>query len=184
MLFRSVQNLFLDCRPSPFKLRPVSIPFHHFPHKRPQPKLEFDSASARPHPQHKYFVLAFDARTHDVAIKGSVLPREQKYWDLCIYDAFGLPHFQCFTDETVVFASEKASGDEGRMYQVILTRDPRAWEGEANVVDVSKAPEGAVLVRLIYPESDEVFQRSKPEVEVLPRRGLGGNTGGNAKKKE
>lgn len=97
-----------------------------------------------------------------------------QFWDLCIYSAFGLPHVQCFSDETIVLTSEKASGDEGRGYQVVLTRHPRAWEGEPNVVDVSEAPEGAVLVRLIYPTSDEVFHRSKPEVELLPPRGSSG----------
>lgn len=110
----------------------------------------------------------------DVAITGSVFPREQKYWDLCVYSTYGLPHFQGFTDETIVFAAEKASGDEGHRYQVVLTRHPDAWEGEPNVVDVSAHPEGVALVRLIYPANDEVLRRSKPEVEVLPPRGAAG----------
>ncbi len=152
---------------------PLLSQSHHT--KIKQPKIDFDASSARPHPQHKYFLIAFDVRQTDVAIKGSVLPRRQKYWDLCVYSTYGIPHFHNFTDETITFSREKASGDEGREYQVVLTMDPKAWEGEPNVVDVSKqGGEGVVLVRLIYPENEESFQRSKPEVEVLPsRRGAG-----------
>lgn len=139
----------------------------------PQPKLDFDATSARPHPAHKYFVIAFDARKGDVVIKGSLFPRQAKWWDLCVYSVYGIPHFQTFSDETIVFATEKSSGDEGREYQVVLTRDPGAWEGEPNVVDVSGHPEGVVLVRLIFPASEEIFQRSKPEVEVLAPRAKG-----------
>lgn len=142
--------------------------------KRRQPKIDFDSASARPHPQHKYFAVSFDTRQGDVVIKGRVLPRQQKYWDLCVYSVYGLPHFHYFTDETVVYTREGSSGDEGHEYEVVLTScDPSAWVGQPNVVDVSGQPEGVVLVRLIFPASEESFQRSKPTVEVLAPRGGG-----------
>lgn len=109
-----------------------------------------------------------------MVITGRVLPRQQKYWDLCVYSVYGLPHFHYFTDETVVFRKEGSSGDEGHEYAVVLTRDPAAWGGEPNVVDVSGQPEGVVLVRVIFPASEAAFQRSKPAVVVLPPRGGGG----------
>jgi hypothetical protein len=115
----------------------------------------------------------------DVAITGSILPRQQKFWDLCVYSTYGIPHFHTFTDETIAFTKEKGNGDEGHEYSVVLTMDPRAWDGEPNVVDVSAHPDGVVLVRLIYPASDETFKRSKPGVAVLPprRRGRGEDKG-------
>ena len=113
-----------------------------------------------------------------MVIKGQVLPRQQKYWDLCVYSVYGLPHFHYFTDETVVYTREGSSGDEGHEYEVVLTVDPQGWGGQPNVVDVSGQPEGVVLVRLIFPKSEESFQGSKPTVEVLPPRGGGGRAKG------
>lgn len=133
-----------------------------------QAKLDFDVNSPRPHPEHKYFFIGYNTTKNDVVIKGRIVPGGQKFWDLSIHSIYTIPHFHTFTDETIVSSKEEVGGDERRSYRIVLTRNPKAWAKEANVVDVSKQVKGVVVLRLVYPTSDAVFQQSRPEVNVLP----------------
>jgi len=119
-------------------------------------------------------------------------------WTLVVYNEDGLPHHHNFNDETINSThtnttlsssiksrkseqkGKKSSGDGGEVsavsYRVVLTMDrSRMPEGRENVVDVSKLPRGAVILRLIYPNTQEVFEQSKPTVKVVPAQMKGGS---------
>ncbi|TFJ82284.1 hypothetical protein NSK_006404 [Nannochloropsis salina CCMP1776] len=150
----------------------------------------YDADSPKAHPNHKYFSCPFDARKGDLLITGRIFPGKQRMWTFVVYDECGLPQYQHFTDETLRTspgakphlpgAGRGRKGTEepraldggkelaGLAYRLVLTTDMRRHSGrEENVVDVSRIPQGLVLLRLIYPETREVFERSKPSVTVL-----------------
>lgn len=130
----------------------------------------------------------------DIVITGHFFPGQQKMWTLVVYADDGLPHHHNFTDETIqstptniTLSSSSKSGQKGKKggeggdvtavsYRVVLTIDPsRMPEGRENVVDVSSLPHGAVILRLIYPNSQEVFEQSKPSVKVVQPQKKGGS---------
>lgn len=147
-----------------------------------EPSLEYDKTSARPHPGHKYFVIAFDANEGDVVVEGLVFPSKQKFWSFVVYSEYGIPGFHCYTDETITYrtttrgtftstttSSNTQNGDGGeKAYRIVLTKNMEKHVPAENVIDVSGQPKGVVLVRLIFPESDAIFQQSKPKVELVP----------------
>lgn len=114
-------------------------------------------------------------------------------WTLVVYAENGLPHYHNFNDETIhstptnatLPSSNNKSGQKGKKggeggdvtavsYRVVLTMDPsRMPERRENVVDVSSLPRGAVILRLIYPNTKEVFEQSKPSVKVVPAQKKG-----------
>lgn len=121
----------------------------------------------------------------DIVITGHFFPGLQKMWTFVVYGENGLPHHHNFNDETIFSTptdttipssksghNRKEGGEGGNVtaqsYRVVLTMDPsRLPQGRENVVDVSKLPRGAVILRLIYPKTKEVFDQSKPAVKVV-----------------
>ena len=108
-----------------------------------------------------------------------------------MYNQLGLPHYHNFTDETLDTTptttnnkgreegNEERKSDEGdygegerkeeaRAYRIILTKDmSRHPQRGGNVVDVSGLPQGEVLIRMLYPKSTAVFEKSKPAVTLV-----------------
>jgi FkbM family methyltransferase len=126
-----------------------------------------------------YFVFAFDARQGDVVVEGLIFPSNQKFWSFVVYSSYGIPGFHCYTDDTITYAtttkgkanissSKTQSGsDGGRVYRITLTKNMQKHVSTENVIDVSGQPTGAVVVRFIFPESDAIFQLSKPTVRLV-----------------
>ncbi|KAM3574116.1 hypothetical protein VYU27_003925 [Nannochloropsis oceanica] len=151
----------------------------------PTSLLTYDAESAKAHPEHRYYCCIYDANQGDIVITGHFFPGQQKMWTFVVYAENGLPHHHNFNDETItststdtIFPSSKngqigrGGGGDGSLtalsYRVVLTKDPlRMPQGRENVVDVSKLPRGAVILRLIYPNTKEIFDQSKPDVKVV-----------------
>ena len=132
----------------------------------PSAILKYDNRSAKPHPQHKYYVGAYDTHQGDVVVSGRLFPGKQKMWTLVLYDEYGLPQPHNFTDETIETAQVK-DAQGGQAYTLVLTKDVTRHPS-GNVVDVSGFPKGVMLVRVIYPDTPAIFEKSKPSVEVVP----------------
>jgi hypothetical protein len=94
----------------------------------------------------------------------------------------GLPLPHVLNDETIIPSAE--SDRQHLDYIVTLTASGRAAEYPGNCIDVSMATNGVGLVRVIYPDTERVFQDSKPTIEVRwgsmeEERGVGaGGVGG------
>lgn len=124
-----------------------------------------------------------------MVITGLLFPGQQKFWTLVVYSLHGLPHCHNLTDETLESTptiTTKVGGNEerrsdgdgegeregeeaARAYRIVLTKDmSRHPQRGGNVVDVSGLPRGEVLLRMIYPKSTAVFEKSKPTVTLVP----------------
>lgn len=96
-----------------------------------------------------------------------------------------MPHYHNLTDETLhttkIEGKTKRRSDGGgeeegqgegeaaRAYRIVLTNDmSRHPQRGGNVMDVSGLPRGEVLLRMIYPKSNAVFEKSKPTVTLMP----------------
>ena len=137
--------------------------------------LDFDSGSARPHPKHRYYVIEYLAnKDQDIQITGKIFNSQVKFWTFCVYDEYGLPLLETYDCETIMPSKRKneeaqAKGKGATEYTVTLTTCPTqpiaSYPG--NSVDVRPAPTGIVLIRVIYPENEEVFLNSKPIVKLV-----------------
>lgn len=173
--------------------------------------LDFDAKSARPHPEHRYYVFHFRTSSeHDVVISGEFEEGAQKMWTLCLYDMYGIPLAHTYSDDTIrpltqrragggVRTRQRASIDESRSskvvkYSVLLTTEPRLYEEEEedsrreyrNVMDVSSlsGSTGTGLIRIIYPRDNQVVQAAKPRIELVPRPASASGSSSSRNKKD
>lgn len=136
--------------------------------------LDFGSGSARPHPKHRYYVIEYVTnQDQDVQISGKIFNSKMKFWTLCCYDQYGIPLLHNYDCETIKPCDRGGGGGGSKHdmtdYTVTLTscgtKPIASYPG--NAIDVSKAPTGIVLVRVIYPDTEEVFINSKPQVKLV-----------------
>ncbi len=136
--------------------------------------LEKGSEVSQPSAKHQYFMMMHNvAEGTEIRIRGSINPSLQKYWSVIVYDKYGLPLPQYVFDENVHKISSKAgsSGGSEYSYDVCLTRSPASsLHGRTGVteIDVSTAPVGYVLFRLVHPAEpvENVVRFSFPNVSV------------------
>lgn len=128
------------------------------------------------HPRHLYYTLPFDARQGDVRIKGFIRGAFT-YTSVIAYgwDSMPVPNFHY--DETLISDATAAKGQSGKepcpkdmkddKFTVFLTTKPTN-QGLRNEIDVTGKAEGLVLIRLIYPDTDEEIQRCLPTMQAVP----------------
>jgi hypothetical protein len=140
--------------------------------------------------------IKYDASKQDVRIRGVRRSKGFTYTSVIPYSWTSLPlaNGQFRFDETLVpdnsSKEEKESGGGGNggsggdgggdsgsgdgeeeedRYTVFLTTSP-TFQAGVNEIDVSEEPTGVCLIRLIYPDSQDVVVRCTPQVEAVPRR--------------
>jgi hypothetical protein len=79
-----------------------------------------------------------------------------------------MPSLHNYSQDTIL-PSAGSTADRTH-YKVTLSTCRTRGIGEyaGNAMDVSASPTGVGLVRVIYPDDDEVFRRSKPTFKVVP----------------
>ena len=100
----------------------------------------------------------------------------QRYWSLVIYDEYGLPLPQYVHDTNVkrIPLNSKNSSSSSSRYRYNISfvnlaaggegarnRDPATPARGVTEVDVSAAPRGYCLFRLVHPTSDEAARSGK-----------------------
>lgn len=157
------------------------------------PDAETASKVSQPSKEHKYWVMRYDLRTgEDILVSNRILPSNQKYWSLVVYDEFGLPLSQFVNDLNVQFyPSGESALDQGQPHEeyelrIRMTQDmPRSQYSFANAVeskvdatqsrrrvgyayvDVTGQSKGYVLFRIVHPVDDEVAKFSAPRSDIV-----------------
>lgn len=118
------------------------------------------------HPNHQYYTIPYDARQTDIEIRG-FRTGPFRYTSVQCYGWDSLPICPFLFDESLVPDSENSNEKESK-YVVRLTTKPR-YHPQQNIINVASAPSGLCLIRLIYPENDQVIQQYAPSVRPIPR---------------
>jgi len=123
-------------------------------------------SSTANNPNHKYFSVSYDAREKDVLIHGW-RTGPFRYTSLHCYHWNSLPIPQFLFDDSLVSEPESLAQGEDK-YIVRLTTNP-SYDGSSNVINVSEAPVGICMIRLVYPDNEEVIHKYAPTLEVVEK---------------
>lgn len=146
--------------------------------------LKESSKASQPSKLHRYWIMNYSIKEgEELRITGNILPSNQKYWSMVIYDKYGLPLPQFAYDENIhrIYKdSKEESSSEDRVYSYDLRMKNYGKGGnkrpqnsserkgsDSTIFDVSNAPKGYVLFRLVHPTHDAAAEYSHPKTELL-----------------
>ena len=133
--------------------------------------LDTGSKASQPSTLHTYWFMKYDVGPgNDVAIRGKINRLNQKYWSVVAYDLYGLPLPQYIYDANVL---EIKNHDDPALYEYDIRLTSKASPAAARQktiteLDVSAAPVGYILFRLVHPVGSHVIEYSAPVASVEP----------------
>jgi hypothetical protein len=133
--------------------------------------LDAGSKVSQPSALHVYYMMRFRVPEGScVRICGQIATEGQKYWSCVIYDSYGLPIPQYVYDGNVkrVYKSVDNAKDVYG-YDICLTRDGACGVNDDSTthVDVSAAPFGYILFRLVHPTLEESSSKDSSSAPTI-----------------
>lgn len=132
--------------------------------------MENSAKNSQPSKLHKYFVMRYEVPLgQELSIQAKIKHAGQKYWSLVVYDLYGLPLPQMIYDDN---ANRSNITDEQYNIDIRLVNQPfqgaiKDCREGISELDVSSAPSGYILFRLVHPVDEQITQYSKPVAKGL-----------------
>lgn len=142
--------------------------------------VENKAHDSAPSKLHRYYMTRYNVpEGYELVVKFSIQKSGQEYWSWVCYNEFGLPLPNMVFDETAIHDPDSTEHVHHitlylahRGHSSIKTNASQLLpafhgQGRRNEIDVSLAPKGNVLYRLVHPVNDEVVAFAKPTVVGL-----------------
>eukprot|EP00602_Paraphysomonas_sp_CaronLab_P001964 CAMPEP_0185022170 /NCGR_PEP_ID=MMETSP1103-20130426/4894_1 /TAXON_ID=36769 /ORGANISM="Paraphysomonas bandaiensis, Strain Caron Lab Isolate" /LENGTH=274 /DNA_ID=CAMNT_0027554131 /DNA_START=543 /DNA_END=1367 /DNA_ORIENTATION=+ len=155
------------------------------------PDIKTASETSQPSREHRYWVMRYDLRAldgDDIIVTSTLRSKGQKYWSLVAYDEYGLPLPQFANIEnTFVYEAGSTEIRSVPQYEVNIritkhhgtrasssgtTRESDGKEANTSspvaycTLDVSSAPVGYLIFRIVHPLRDDTVDYSFPSARI------------------